>query len=61
MLDWLLIGLGIALAIEGALWSLAPGLMRKAAAAAASASPTALRAAGLLLACGGVALVALAR
>ena len=61
MAEYLLLGLGVALALEGALYAAAPGLMKRIAAAAGLADPGQLRLAGLAALALGVALVWLAR
>ncbi|MFW5660543.1 MAG: DUF2065 family protein, partial [Oceanicaulis sp.] len=47
MAETLLLGLGVALALEGALYAAAPGLMKRIAAAAGLSEPGRLRVAGL--------------
>jgi len=61
MAVYLLLGLGLALVLEGVLYAAAPGVMKRVAAAAGLAEPGQLRTAGLAAAAIGVALVALAR
>ena len=56
----LLLGLGVALALEGALYAAAPGLMKRVAAAAGASDPGGLRMAGLAALGLGVGLVWLA-
>ncbi|MEQ8406295.1 MAG: DUF2065 domain-containing protein [Oceanicaulis sp.] len=60
MAETLLLGLGVALALEGALYAAAPGLMKRIAAAAGLSEPGRLRMAGLFALAFGVALVFLA-
>ncbi len=57
----LLVGVAVALVIEGALYSLMPDGMKRLMAVALQQPSSALRAAGLVLAIVGVALVALIR
>ncbi|MCH8489300.1 MAG: DUF2065 domain-containing protein [Oceanicaulis sp.] len=59
MLEWLLIGLGVACVLEGVCYAAAPGAMKRMAAAAANAQPSHLRLAGLAAVAAGVGLVAL--
>ncbi|MFW6299938.1 MAG: DUF2065 family protein [Oceanicaulis sp.] len=47
MAETLLLGLGVALALEGVLYAAAPGLMKRIAAAAGLSEPGRLRVAGL--------------
>ncbi|MFP4518158.1 MAG: DUF2065 family protein [Oceanicaulis sp.] len=61
MAETLLLGLGVALALEGALYAAAPGLMKRIAAAAGLSEPGRLRVAGLAALALGVMLVALAQ
>lgn len=61
MFGYLLLGLGIALALEGFAYAAAPRFMKRVAAAAGLSEPGQLRIAGLVAAVIGVALVALAR
>lgn len=61
MFGYLLLGLGIALALEGFAYAAAPRFMKRIAAAAGLADPARLRMAGLVAAAIGVGLVALAR
>lgn len=61
MFGYLLLGLGVALALEGFAYAAAPRLMKRVAAAAGLADPAQLRMAGLVAAAIGVAIVALAR
>jgi uncharacterized protein YjeT (DUF2065 family) len=53
--------IGLVLVIEGVLYALFPQGMKRAAARAAMVPPQALRLAGLIAACAGVAVVWLAR
>ena len=57
----LLLGVGVALAIEGVLYAAAPGLMKRIAAAAGLSEPGRLRIAGLAALAVGVVLVWLAQ
>ncbi len=57
----LLLGLGVALALEGALYAAAPGLMKRITAAAGLSEPGRLRIAGLAALALGVGLVWLAQ
>ncbi len=57
MAQAVLLGLGVALALEGALYAAAPGLMKRVAAAAGLAEPGRLRIAGLAALALGVLLV----
>lgn len=57
----LLLGLGVALALEGALYAAAPGVMKRIAAAAGLSEPGRLRMAGLAALGLGVGLVWLAQ
>ena len=57
MAETLLLGLGVALALEGALYAAAPGLMKRIAAAAGLSEPGRLRMAGLAALAVGVGLV----
>jgi|OM-RGC.v1.036068988 uncharacterized protein YjeT (DUF2065 family) len=57
MAEALLLGLGVALVLEGVLYAAAPGLMKRIAAAAGLTEPGRLRMAGLAAAAAGVALV----
>lgn len=57
MADLLLLGLGVALALEGALYAAAPGMMKRIAAAAGLSEPGRLRMAGLAALAVGVFLV----
>jgi uncharacterized protein YjeT (DUF2065 family) len=59
MLEWLLIGLGVAFVLEGVCYAAAPGAMKRMAAIAAGAAPAHLRLAGLAAAVAGVGIVAL--
>lgn len=59
MLEWLIVGLGVALVLEGLAYALAPSGMKKLAAMAASASASQLRIAGLAAVAVGVFVVAL--
>jgi uncharacterized protein YjeT (DUF2065 family) len=61
MAETLLLGLGVALALEGALYAAAPGFMKRIAAAAGLSEPGRLRMAGLAALALGVALVWLVR
>ena len=58
---WLLLGLGLALAVEGLLWSLAPRLVEEMLAAIRSLSLEERRLAGLAAVALGLALVWAAR
>lgn len=60
-METLLLGLGVALALEGALYAAAPDLMKRIAAAAGLSEPGRLRMAGLAALALGVAIVWLAR
>ena len=53
--------LALVLVIEGCLYALFPGAMRRAAARAVALPPQVLRTAGLVAACAGLALVWLVR
>ena len=57
MADILLLGLGVAFALEGVLYAAAPGMMKRVAAAAGLAEPGRLRVAGLAALAVGVVLV----
>lgn len=57
MADILLLGLGIAFALEGVLYAAAPGMMKRVAAAAGLTEPGRLRIAGLAALAVGVVLV----
>ncbi len=59
MVEWLLIGLGVACVLEGACYAAAPGSMKKMAAMASAADPAHLRLAGLAAVAAGVGIVAL--
>ncbi|WBQ11145.1 DUF2065 domain-containing protein [Hyphomonadaceae bacterium ML37] len=59
MLEWVLIGLGVACVIEGVCYAAAPGAMKRIAAAAAMTDPSHLRLAGLAAVAFGVGIVAL--
>lgn len=59
MLEWLLIGLGVALVLEGVCYAAAPGAMKRITEATARTDPSHLRLIGLAAAAAGVALVAL--
>ncbi|MCC5981957.1 MAG: DUF2065 family protein [Oceanicaulis sp.] len=59
MLEWLIVGLGVALVLEGLAYALAPSGMKKLAAMAASAPASQLRIAGLVAVAVGVFVVAL--
>lgn len=59
MLEWLLIGLGVACVLEGVCYAAAPAAMKRMAAIAAGAAPAHLRLAGLAAASVGVGIVAL--
>ncbi|PWE17050.1 DUF2065 domain-containing protein [Marinicauda salina] len=61
MAQTLLLGLGVALAIEGAAYAAAPGLMKRLAARVGLSEPGDLRIAGLVALSLGVALVAIVR
>jgi hypothetical protein len=61
MAETLLLGLGVALALEGALYAAAPDLMKRIAAAAGLSEPGRLRMAGLAALALGVVLVWLSR
>lgn len=61
MAETLLLGLGVALAIEGALYAAIPEQMKRIAAAAGLSEPGRLRMAGLAALALGVALVWLVR
>ena len=61
MAEWLLIGIGVAFAFEGALYAAFPGTMKRFAAMMGLAEPGQLRGAGLIAAAIGVGLVALGR
>jgi len=56
----LIAGLGVAIALEGAIYALAPGAMKDVIARIGAMSPDQLRLAGLTALCLGVAIVALA-
>jgi uncharacterized protein YjeT (DUF2065 family) len=58
---WLLIGMGLAFALEGALYAIAPESMKRFAAMVAMEQPGRLRMAGLFAAALGVGLVWLGR
>ncbi|MCW5725701.1 MAG: DUF2065 domain-containing protein [Maricaulaceae bacterium] len=58
MLEALLIGLGVAMALEGAAYALAPGAMKRFMAMALQSPDSSLRIAGVIALAGGVALVA---
>lgn len=60
-MEYLLLGVGMALALEGALYAAAPGLMKRIAATAGLAEPGRLRIAGLVAVLLGVVIVAVAR
>ena len=57
MAETLVLGLGVALALEGALYAAAPGVMKRIAAAAGLSEPGRLRMAGLAALALGVGLV----
>jgi len=57
MAEALLLGLGVAFVIEGALYAAAPGQMKRAAAAISLAKPEQLRLAGLIAVLVGVGVV----
>lgn len=57
MAETLLLGLGVALALEGAAYAAAPGLMKRVAAAAGLSEPGRLRMAGLAALALGVVIV----
>jgi uncharacterized protein YjeT (DUF2065 family) len=59
MLEWLLIGLGVAFVLEGVCYAAAPGAMKRMAAIVAGAEPSHLRLAGLAAVGIGVGVVAL--
>lgn len=61
MADILLLGLGVAFALEGVLYAAAPGMMKRVAAAAGLTEPGRLRVAGLAALAVGVFLVWLAQ
>lgn len=63
MLGWkdLAVGVGIAMAIEGALWAAAPGMMRRALSELESVSDAALRFGALIVLALGVGIVWLVR
>lgn len=61
MLGYLLLGLGVALALEGFAYAAAPRAMKRVAAAAGLSDPARLRMAGLVAVAIGVGIVALAR
>ncbi len=60
-MDYLIVGIGIALVIEGTLYALAPNGMKRLMAFALEQPSTLLRGTGLVLAALGVGLVALVR
>ncbi len=57
----LFVGIGIALALEGALWGAAPGVMRRAMAQLGDTSDTALRVTAVFALAIGVGIVWIAR
>jgi uncharacterized protein YjeT (DUF2065 family) len=59
MLEWLLIGLGVAFVLEGVCYAAAPGAMKRITEEASKTDPARLRLIGLAAAVAGVALVAL--
>lgn len=59
MLEWLIIGLGVALVLEGLAYALIPSSMKKMAAFAAASPVSQLRIAGLVAVAVGVFIVAL--
>lgn len=61
MLEWLIIGLGVAIVLEGLAYALIPSTMKKMAALAAASPASQLRIAGLVAVAVGVAIVALMR
>ncbi|KAA5804625.1 DUF2065 domain-containing protein [Alkalicaulis satelles] len=58
-MEWLLIGLGVALVLEGVCYAAAPGAMQRMAALIGEARPSHLRTAGLFAVAVGVFIVAL--
>lgn len=61
MAEWLLIGVGVAFALEGALYAMAPQTMKRFTAMIALEAPGRMRVAGLVALAIGVGLVALGR
>ncbi len=61
MLIYILLGVGLALAIEGFVYAVAPNAMKRMMAEILNSPAGALRIAGLLALAAGVAIVALAR
>lgn len=59
MLEWLIIGLGVAIVLEGLAYALIPSTMKKMAALAAASPASQLRIAGLVAVAVGVFIVAL--